>query len=476
MAQKDFVVSADGHLLEPIDLFKTRLPEHLRDRAVWEEDFEIEPFVEGGARVFRKLHTPGYEGWTVSRYRQTSGRTPEGDPELILEDMDIDGVDVQVMHPNLSLFGLYSDDHELSIAHARVYNDYVDRAVLAVLRPAGPDGADPAHRHRRRRHRDRAGRRRRVPGRAAPRHRRRCRTTAASSTRCGPPSRPPACSCSSTPRPAASRSTTPRPLTLKVVLENAAAGQPADDREGGGQADGHPGGHTADRPAAAHLPADRRRRARALPGPALLADRVQRPLAVVARRLAWTSAGSPASARTPTGGSACGTTPAPTTTSPNMAQLFRLNEKWPYPLMPSEYVQRQFHVQFQDDPVAVACRHITGLSTVMWGNDYPHAEGTFRGSQELLAAAVRRRPRRRAQGDRRRHARRPARLRAGPGLTGLSGLGIGRHDVTSQPTSSGGGRDRARFDGRVAIVTGAGRGIGRAYALLLAERGARRWS
>ena len=53
--------------------------------------------------------------------------------------------------------------------------------------------------------------------------------------------------------------------------------------------------------------------------------------------------------------------------------------------MPSEYVKRQFHVSFQDDPVAVACRHITGLSTVMWGNDYPHAEGTFRGSQALLA-------------------------------------------------------------------------------------------
>ena len=71
MTQKDFVVSADGHLLEPIDLFKTRLPEHLRDLAVWEEEFEIEPFVEGGARVFRRLHTPGFEGWTVSRYRQT---------------------------------------------------------------------------------------------------------------------------------------------------------------------------------------------------------------------------------------------------------------------------------------------------------------------------------------------------------------------------------------------------------------------
>ena len=52
--------------------------------------------------------------------------------------------------------------------------------------------------------------------------------------------------------------------------------------------------------------------------------------------------------------------------------------------MPSEYVQRQFHISFQDDPVAVACRHITGVSSIVWGNDYPHAEGTFRGSRELI--------------------------------------------------------------------------------------------
>ena len=123
--QQDLVVSADGHVLEPTDLFVTRLPRHLRDRAVWEEDFEVEDFNGRGDRVFRRLHSPGFEGWTISRYRQTGGRMPEGDPELILEDMDLDGVDVAVMHPNLSLFGLYSDDHELSMAHARVYNDYI---------------------------------------------------------------------------------------------------------------------------------------------------------------------------------------------------------------------------------------------------------------------------------------------------------------------------------------------------------------
>ena len=128
---QSLVVTADGHILEPTDLFKTRLPKHLRDRAVWEEDFEIEPLVEGGARVFRRLHTSGFEGWTISRYRQTSGRTPEGDPELILEDLDSDGIDAQVMYPNLSLFGLYSDDHELSIAHTRVYTD--ERGPRPVL-------------------------------------------------------------------------------------------------------------------------------------------------------------------------------------------------------------------------------------------------------------------------------------------------------------------------------------------------------
>ena len=31
-----------------------------------------------------------------------------------------------------------------------------------------------------------------------------------------------------------------------------------------------------------------------------------------------------------------------------------------------------------------AARHITGLSTVIWGSDYPHAEGTFRGSRALV--------------------------------------------------------------------------------------------
>ena len=75
----------------------------------------------------------------------------------------------------------------------------------------------------------------------------------------------------------------------------------------------------------------------------------------------------------------------PPSDQPTMGRLFAVNAKWPWPLKPSEYVQRQIHVQFADDPTAVKARHITGLSTIMWGNDYPHAEGTFRGSANCVA-------------------------------------------------------------------------------------------
>src|SRR6202050_5914146 len=91
MTETGLVVSADGHILEPTDLFVTRLPKHLRDRGVWEDDFEIEPLVEGGASKFRRLHTPGFEGWTISRYRQQGGRMPAGDPKLLMEGLEFDG-------------------------------------------------------------------------------------------------------------------------------------------------------------------------------------------------------------------------------------------------------------------------------------------------------------------------------------------------------------------------------------------------
>ena len=377
------VVTADGHILEPTDLFKTRLPQHLRDRAVWEEDFEIEPLVEGGARVFRRLHTSGFEGWTISRYRQTSGRTPEGDPELILEDLATDGVDAAVLFPNLSLFGLYSDDHELSMAHARVYNDYIVERFTPYfdrLAPTAPipitDIADAVAEIER----AAAGGFRAVLLPATPPLPYYSRDLdpvwdALSATGLQPFFHT---------QTGGVKVNDPSSTTLKVVMENAAqVNQPITERSAAKrmitQAVYAPlvpsqlicqliGGGVPERYAELHF--------------SLIEFNANWLASLVgAMDKCWiTGIG-----QDPDWWLGIWDDEKPPTEQEGMARLFKLNEKWPYPLMPSEYVKRQFHVQFQDDPVAIACRHITGISSIMWGNDYPHAEGTFRGSRELIA-------------------------------------------------------------------------------------------
>jgi len=380
---QSLVVTADGHILEPTDLFKTRLPKHLRDRAVWEEDFEIEPLVEGGARVFRRLHTSGFEGWTISRYRQTSGRTPEGDPALILEDLATDGVDAAVLFPNLSLFGLYSDDHELSMAHARVYNDYIVERFTPYFDRLAPTAPIPIT----------------DIGDAVTEIQ---RAAAGGFRAVLLPATPPLPYYSRDLDPVwdAIRDTGMQPFfhtqtggvkvndpsstTLKVVMENAAqVNQPITERSAAKRMITQ----------AVYAPLVPSQLICQLIGGGVPERYPELHFSLVEFNANWLA--SLVGAMDKCWITGIGQDPdwwlgiwddtKPPTEQEGMARLFKLNEKWPYPLMPSEYVKRQFHVQFQDDPVAIACRHITGVSSLMWGNDYPHAEGTFRGSQELIA-------------------------------------------------------------------------------------------
>jgi predicted TIM-barrel fold metal-dependent hydrolase len=53
--------------------------------------------------------------------------------------------------------------------------------------------------------------------------------------------------------------------------------------------------------------------------------------------------------------------------------------------MPSDSIRRQIHVTFQDDPVGVANLEFTGADCLMWGNDYPHPEGSYPHSKQVLA-------------------------------------------------------------------------------------------
>jgi hypothetical protein len=308
---------------------------------------------------------------------------PEGDPEHILEDMDLDGVDVQVMHPNLSLFGLYSDDHELSMAHARVYNDYVIERFTPHFSRLVPTAPVPITD---------------IDDAVAEIE----RVAAGGFRAILLPAIPPMPYYSRAYDPvwAAAQANglhvfmhtqtggvkvdDPASTTLKVVMESAAqVNQPITEKSaskrmitqcvygtmvpqqiiceliGGGVPERYPGLHFALIEFNAHWLAS------------LVGSMDKCWVTGIGQDADWWL------------GYWDETRPADD--QPSMAQLFRLNEKWPYPLKPSEYVRRQFHVSFQDDPVAIACRHVTGLSTIVWGNDYPHAEGTFRGSRQLIA-------------------------------------------------------------------------------------------
>jgi len=67
-------------------------------------------------------------------------------------------------------------------------------------------------------------------------------------------------------------------------------------------------------------------------------------------------------------------------------EVYEKHSMWARPqlsLKPSELIRRQCHATFMYDPVAINNRHITGVETLMWGNDYPHPEGTWPISQEI---------------------------------------------------------------------------------------------
>jgi predicted TIM-barrel fold metal-dependent hydrolase len=58
--------------------------------------------------------------------------------------------------------------------------------------------------------------------------------------------------------------------------------------------------------------------------------------------------------------------------------------EWSLPLRPSDYVKRQVHVSFMDDYVALRNRDITTISPLLWGNDYPHYEGSWPKSRDAI--------------------------------------------------------------------------------------------
>lgn len=380
----DFIVSADGHYVEPTDLFVTRLPKHLRELAVWEEDFEAASLGGDEYPYFRKLHTPGFEGWAYMRYRHHDGSPQTGDPARIIDDLDHEGIGATLLHPNHALFGLYTHDHhELSMAHARVYSDYVIEAFalyrdrVFTTSPIPLSDLDDA-----------VAEIERVAALGA-----RAIILPAVS-----------------PVPYSSRALDPvwaaaqangMLVAFHVATGGVKVSQQAAPTLQGMIATAGTQNHEVlndelivDRlmGAAVMAPMAPQRIVVSLVGSGVLERFPDLHFVLVEFNAHWLVGTMAAMDKAWTLGVGqfrdwwAGTWDdnRVETDQPGMAQLFRLNERWPYPLMPSEYVQRQIHVSFQEDPIAIACRDISGISTLVWGADYPHAEGTFLHTREAI--------------------------------------------------------------------------------------------
>lgn len=53
-------------------------------------------------------------------------------------------------------------------------------------------------------------------------------------------------------------------------------------------------------------------------------------------------------------------------------------------VLPSDYFHRNVFLGFQEDALGIQLRDIIGVDQMQWGSDYPHAEGTFPKSQQIL--------------------------------------------------------------------------------------------
>ena len=52
--------------------------------------------------------------------------------------------------------------------------------------------------------------------------------------------------------------------------------------------------------------------------------------------------------------------------------------------LPSDFIRKNVYYSFQEDHFTLQTRHIIGVDNLMWGSDYPHPEGTFPKSKEIV--------------------------------------------------------------------------------------------
>jgi predicted TIM-barrel fold metal-dependent hydrolase len=133
------LISADNHVMEPVGLWQERLPVGMRERGprLERQGSYLCMVVEGmPPRKLTKIgdgngNGAGVGGAAASEQEARRAHLPGGfDPEARLADMALDGVVAEVIYPTFGLFIDMVPDPELQMACARVYNDWLAESFL----------------------------------------------------------------------------------------------------------------------------------------------------------------------------------------------------------------------------------------------------------------------------------------------------------------------------------------------------------
>jgi predicted TIM-barrel fold metal-dependent hydrolase len=114
---KPYVLSCDSHVVEPRSLWAEKLPAGMRDKALITRKDEKNFFVDGNGKTLLKMQVAdGVSGnEKIGRY----------EIDLRIKDMIRDGVDAEVVYPTVGLMTSRLGDRDLEIASCVVYNDWL---------------------------------------------------------------------------------------------------------------------------------------------------------------------------------------------------------------------------------------------------------------------------------------------------------------------------------------------------------------
>ncbi|MCH7996245.1 MAG: amidohydrolase [Chloroflexi bacterium] len=136
------LISADSHVGEPLELWQERLPEKFRPLAPHRETRDgKELLIQHGMRP--KRVGMGTGEMTEEDLTREQAAKDGWDPDYRIKAQDQDGVAAEVIYPNYGLELTVSPDAEFQLASARAYNDWAmeifgprrDRFTLAALIP-----------------------------------------------------------------------------------------------------------------------------------------------------------------------------------------------------------------------------------------------------------------------------------------------------------------------------------------------------